>query len=239
MHLPSEAKMKAPASATWTRALKCKRPTNEAKPLTRGFSRILEQSASNELSTGHCVTFLWRATAVGCCLAMSSGDAHAAIFVGEGSDFQPWVAVLLSACAIILCVANYLFLRTHELSRAQLNADRVIRILRARRTLTALKVPAPLHDTGTMLLKVGYTFVCYALLSAKSVVAVNCGLVFAIALVAANVVRILKWVFHPDSVFHRKHLLFRKSPTFIRIRLMFELVRRFVYFVLAYSFNGW
>ena len=58
----------------------------------------------------------------------------------------------------------------------------------------------------------------------------------AFGFICFNVRCVLHEVLHPRSVLHRRYLFYRADPTFVRTRLFFELVRRFVYFIVGIAF---
>jgi len=155
---------------------------------------------------------------------------------GQSSDFTWWAVIWLFAGSSLLCVMTYAFLHHYELTREKIQNDRRFTIMRERNTIAAFRFPSWLRTCANWLFKVGLPVLAYSAISAQRKAFVAAGILLSLSFFFVNFHLLLKWVVHPKSVFHRKHVFYKKDPTFIRIRLLFELLRRFIYFAIALTF---
>jgi acyl carrier protein len=155
---------------------------------------------------------------------------------GTVSDFEWWVFAGLAAVAFSLCALNYFFLRRYEVSRQQMESDRRYEIHRQSRSVAAYRFPCWVRIVGNLACKIGFVLLAYGLVSAQDRIEVWAGLIAALGFIGFNSRCVLREVLHPRSVLHRRFLFYRADPTFIRTRLFFELIRRFVYFIIGLAF---
>ena len=88
-------------------------------------------------------------------------------------------------------------------------------------------------------MKMGVVAGLYCLSSAKPDILVSAGLLLCLGFLIVIIRKIVKELMNHRSTFNRKYLFFRKDPTFIRVRLSLEVMRRFLYILLAFSFAGY
>ena len=237
---------KAPASVNWSRALKHKETYKRVKPLTAPLFSIFGRKTRGELSTrprqeggvgGDAIRRWLMVIIVAICLfGFSCSEAKASDGLELKSDFNSGIAAALLVCTSLLCGATFTFLNHYRITREQLKSERQVAILVQRRSIAAFKFPPWLRILGDLFFKVGATVIIYGLTSAGNFGLVVVGLVATFVLLAVQCLLVIKWTLHPKSVFHRRHVFFKKDPTFIRIRLFFELFRRFTSFVVVFTF---
>ena len=155
---------------------------------------------------------------------------------GRTSDFDWWIFAGLAMSAFSLCALNFFFLRRHEVSRQQMESDRRYEIYRQHRSVAAYRFPCWVRILGNLACKIGFVILAYSLVSAQGRQEVWAGVIAAMGFIGFNVRCILRELLHPRSVLHRRFLFYRADPTFIRTRLLFELIRRFVYFIIGFAF---
>lgn len=155
---------------------------------------------------------------------------------GKASDFELWGFVGLALAAFSLCTLNFFFLRRHEISRQQMDSDRRYEIHRQHRSVAAYRFPCWVRIVGNLVCKIGFIILVYGLVSAQSKQGVWIGLMATFGFIGFNVQCVLREVLHPRSVLHRRYLFYRADPTFIRTRLFFDMIRRFVYFIIGFAF---
>jgi acyl carrier protein len=79
----------------------------------------------------------------------------------------------------------------------------------------------------------------YGLASAKNSSLVWSAAVLACLFLGLTVRTVVHEIIHPRSTFNRRYLLFETNPRFIRIRSIFELFRRTLYFVTGFAFASY
>ena len=168
----------------------------------------------------------------------STGAKPALKLAGVASDFDPRVLSILVSAAAGLCVINFLSLQRHQISREQLRCGRIYQILRQHRSVVTFMVPAWLKTLNHLLCKIGFITVVYLLTSAQDARLVWMGAFATFVFIVQNTWLLLREVLNPRSTFHRRYLMHRIDPMFLRVRLFFDLGRRFLYFmVVSYSIH--
>lgn len=161
---------------------------------------------------------------------------HTLPLAGEGTDFRLSIFWGLFAVALLSCVANYAFLAKFELSLQRLKSNRKYQIIRNGRMVAVYRFPPWQRVVWNLICKVGFVSLLYYLASAKSNGEIWGGALLSIVFICFNVKSVLREIFHPRSTFARRYLFFRADPQFIRVRLFYDFARRFVYFILGFTF---
>jgi len=151
-------------------------------------------------------------------------------------SFDLYTFVILLILAFILCISNFLFLRKHKFTREQIESNRKLHIHFARKTIAEFKIPPFIRVISEFASKLGTVAIIYMLLTYSFVGVVSIGIIISIVLLLFQIIKIIRLLLHPKSLLQRKYLLFKKNPTFIRQRLCFELVRRFLNIALFFAF---
>jgi acyl carrier protein len=204
----------------------------------RQLWRILLQGCNQVLIRGRGVIFNRVAACCACFLGWQSSSQAATPKAGifpPSSDFNAGVACALFSAALLLCICNFLFLRRYKITREQLEKNRTFRILRDRKSIALFRFSPWKRILSEFGLKVVFPTLMYSCASAKGSTTTWAGFAMAAGILLLNTERVINWVFNHKTVFHRKHLLYRKEPNFMRLRLTFELVRRFAYFTLSFT----
>lgn len=151
-------------------------------------------------------------------------------------SFDLYTFEILLLLAFILCISNFLFLRKHKFTREQIESNRKLHIHFARKTIAEFKIPPFIRVISEFASKLGTVAIIYMLLTYSFVGVVALGIFISIALLILQLIKIIRLLLHPKSLLQRKYLLFKKNPTFIRQRLCFELLRRFLNISLFFAF---
>src|SRR5262249_29187540 len=92
---------------------------------------------------------------------------------------------------------------------------------------------------GDMFCRIGFVVILYFFASIQYPGLVWTALALSFSFFVFNLFLLLREILHPRSLFNRRYLYYHKSPGFIRARLIFEVARRFLYFVLSFTFMSY
>jgi acyl carrier protein len=172
-------------------------------------------------------------------LAVSSNTAPPFVTAAIGSDFQWKILAWLGGITAFVSILHFYFLRLYEVLPQELKARRLIRLLDKQYFYAALRLRKWQQDLCQLSIKLGVVASLYCLTSAKPVWAVWLGLVVCLVFFCIVLRNTINALLNPRSTFNRKYLFYRKDPTFIRVRLSLEIVRHFIYILLAFTFASY
>jgi hypothetical protein len=127
-------------------------------------------------------------------------------------------------------------LRSHLLTKQQLETNRTYELFAQKRLAGTIVIRPWFRDILDFAVKTFSAAGLYWLASSKNAVLVWSAAAVSLLFLIFMVRNVLHEILHPDSTFNRRYLLFETNPRFIRMRSLFEIVRKTVYFVTAFAF---
>jgi acyl carrier protein len=151
------------------------------------------------------------------------------------TDFDWLIVGLICAVFVPMCVSNYLLLRSNRISKKQLTSSRRYGIHREGKTVSAFKFTPWLRVLSHLFCTAGLPVVMYCLASSEFTLTVAFSVLLAAGYLTHNTYLALREILHPRSTHNRRYLFFRSNPTFIKVRLLFGLFRRYIYIVFGFA----
>ena len=155
---------------------------------------------------------------------------------GHASDYEASIAAVLTLVSLALWFINYQMLRSHLLTKQQLESNRSYKLYEQNRLKKKIVIQPWKRDLLDFGVKTFSAAGLYWLASSKNTVLVWSAAAIALSFLLLLVKIVLHEILHPDSTFNRRYLLFQKNPRFIRMRSLFEILRKTLYFVTAFAF---